>query len=107
MKPLLVTSGEPAGVGLDICLSLIDQPHPVVIVADKVELARRAKQLGQSIQLRDYDARTPIKPNDGSLTVWSLPVASPVVPGHLEVSNSAYVLNMLSLAVKSCLSGEF
>ena len=36
MRPLYVTSGEPAGIGPDICLSLADRQdeRPIVVLAD-------------------------------------------------------------------------
>jgi 4-hydroxy-L-threonine phosphate dehydrogenase PdxA len=49
--PLYVTSGEPAGIGPDICLSLakrVDE-RPVVILGDRDLLEQRA-QKPQSLQ---------------------------------------------------------
>lgn len=46
--PLYVTSGEPAGIGPDICLSLakrVDE-RPVVVLADRNLLQQRAQKLG-------------------------------------------------------------
>ena len=32
MKPLLISSGEPAGIGPDLCLALADYDLPLVIL---------------------------------------------------------------------------
>ena len=44
MSPLYVTSGEPAGIGPDICLSLAERVdlRPIVILADMEMLQQRA-----------------------------------------------------------------
>ena len=42
MKPLLVSSGEPAGIGPDLCLTLAECELPLVVLCDKVLLAARA-----------------------------------------------------------------
>lgn len=56
MLPLYVTSGEPAGIGPDICLSLAERMdrRPIVILADRTLLLDRAEQLGYSPKLIDY-----------------------------------------------------
>ena len=56
MLPLYVTSGEPAGIGPDICLSLagrVDE-RPIVVLADLNLLAKRAEKLGIDIELIEY-----------------------------------------------------
>lgn len=107
MKPLLVTSGEPAGVGLDICLALAHCNVPVVILADKVALADRAKRLGVSVSLNDYTGEGRDAPMPGELMVLSLSCPERVVPGYLDIRNAPYVMNMLETAVHRCLNGEF
>ena len=107
MKPLLVTSGEPAGVGLDVCLALANCNLPVVILADKSALAERATMLGVSVTLHDYTGEEIVSPNPGQLMIYPLSCPERVVPGHLNIHNAAYVMNMLTIAVQSCLNGEF
>ncbi len=107
MKPLLVTSGEPAGVGLDVCLALAHCNVPVVILADKAALAERAKLLGVSVILNDYQGEEIKAPTPGELMVLSLSCPERVVPGYLDIRNAPYVMNMLITAVQRCLNGEF
>lgn len=107
MKPLLISSGEPAGVGPDLCLTLAGCAYPLVILGDKVLLAKRAKELGQRVILEDYQKGiTPIiKPHH--LTVLSLPCIADVDAGILNSQNAVYVMDMLTIAADRCLSGEF
>ena len=56
-EPLLaVTSGEPAGIGIDICLDLpnMDLPCPVVVLGDETLLAQRAAQLGRHVRIQRW-----------------------------------------------------
>ena len=107
MKPLLITSGEPAGVGPELCLQLAGLDLPLVVVGDKLLLAERAQQLGLNVILRDYEqGRFPtIKPHH--LTVLSIPCPANVVTGVLNPKNSHYVMDMLTMAAQRCMSGEF
>lgn len=105
MKPLLITSGEPAGVGPDLCLSLVGTNYPVVVLGDLRVLQARAKQLGLAIAFESY--QTGIVPTPGHLTVLSLSCPEVVIPGCLNSSNAVYVIDMLTLAVARCLQGEF
>lgn len=58
MTPRIVlTSGEPAGIGPELCLAIARTaaPYELVCLADLDLLAERARQLGWPIALRDYD----------------------------------------------------
>lgn len=107
MKPLLVTSGEPAGIGPDLCLELAGSPLPIVVLADKHLLIARAKQLGKTIQLVDYVPGRDVNPQSNVLTVLSIPCPSPVIPGQLNAENVPYVEKMLAMAADLCLEGKF
>ena len=107
MMPLLISSGEPAGIGPDICLDLAG--IPVVIIADKLVLSARAQLLKKNITIVDYVLGTKLLSafDNNMLYVLHLPINSPVSPGVLQQQNSQYVLNMLEIAVKYCLQGYF
>jgi 4-hydroxythreonine-4-phosphate dehydrogenase len=107
MKPLLVSSGEPAGVGPDLCLALAFSVYPVVVMGDKHVLMQRARQLNLSIVFRDYVQDQPMAFIHGELVVCSRLCAVAVVAGELDPRNAAYVLSMLTEAGERCLAGEF
>ncbi|ARG98541.1 4-hydroxythreonine-4-phosphate dehydrogenase PdxA [Legionella micdadei] len=107
MKPLLISSGEPAGIGPDLCLGLASCEFPLVVLGDKNLIAQRAKELKQKITIIDYQANVPVQPISNCLTVLSIPCAAPVVAGKLNPLNAPYVVKMLSLATDKCLQGEF
>lgn len=104
---IAVSSGEPAGIGPELCLRLADPDatvHPVVL-GDRQLLAERASRLGLPVVLRDYQAGQPAVP--GQLDVLHLPLAVPSQAGRLDPANGAYVLALLDRALAGCCSGEF
>ncbi|GLT17772.1 4-hydroxythreonine-4-phosphate dehydrogenase [Vibrio zhanjiangensis] len=110
IKRIVVTAGEPAGIGPDLVISLAEQdwPHQIVICADKEMLMQRAKLLNINIELTGYDPQTPASPQkSGTLVIDHIPLCTPVTPGQLDVNNSQYVLETLKRASLGCLSGEF
>jgi 4-hydroxythreonine-4-phosphate dehydrogenase len=110
MSPALaVTSGEPAGIGPDLCLRLAqhDQNQPLVVLADRNLLRQRAGQLGLAVELHDYTAQPFSLLPPGHLHVLHVPLAQPAQPGKLNPANSPYVLELLKRAVQGCQSGEF
>ncbi len=106
-SPLVVTSGEPAGIGPDLCVRLAAVPveMPLVVVADKGLLKQRAGQLGVELRLRDYEPGQ--LRQAGALPVIHVPLAAPCHAGVLDAANSSYVLDMLRRALRGCQSGEF
>ena len=110
MAPLAITTGEPAGIGPDICLSLAQQGGELILLADKVLLQQRAEILGLNIQFDDYDpqkTRDELPTDTGHIRVLHIPTALPVQAGKLNSNNSQYVLTLLQRAVQGCVSGEF
>lgn len=109
-KSVVITPGEPAGVGPDLVLALAQQAWPVelVVCADPALLLERADKLGLSIQLRDYVQGRPAQPQAaGTLTVLPVKTAAPVLAGRLDVANSSYVVETLARACDGAISGEF
>ncbi|KQN61066.1 4-hydroxythreonine-4-phosphate dehydrogenase [Serratia sp. Leaf51] len=109
-KSVVITPGEPAGVGPDLVLALAQQAWPVelVVCADPALLLERAATLGLNIQLRDYVQGRPALPQAaGTLTVLPVKTATPVTAGKLDVANSAYIVETLARACDGAISGEF
>ena len=107
MLPLYVTSGEPAGIGPDICLSLamrIDE-RPIVILADINLLKKRAEILNQTVELIAYQGQSESS-GQGQLYVEHVPLNTDVVLGELNAENSAYVLEQLRRSADYAMSGK-
>ena len=91
---IAVTSGEPAGIGPDICLALAGRESAarIVVLGDRDLMTARAARLGCSL--------------DG-LDILHVPLRQPVQAGRLDAGNAAYVLELLDRALAGCRSGEF
>ncbi len=109
--PLVITAGEPAGIGPELCVRLASSEIPLVVIADKYLLQQRAEQLGIALQIRDWEGGGETHPSPfplaSSLPVIHVPLAVPSQAGVLNVANSEYVLATLRRAVQGCQSGEF
>ncbi|HUQ26850.1 MAG TPA: 4-hydroxythreonine-4-phosphate dehydrogenase PdxA [Burkholderiales bacterium] len=81
---IAVTSGEPAGIGPEICLRLreADLPARIVVIGDRSLLP-------------------------GFPEVAHVPLARPRQPGRLDPGNARYVLALLDRAIAGCLAGEY
>ncbi|MCU6682817.1 MULTISPECIES: 4-hydroxythreonine-4-phosphate dehydrogenase PdxA [Leclercia] len=107
---VVITPGEPAGIGPDLVVQLAQRSWPVelVICADASVLEARAKQLNLPLTLLPYQAETaPLPQQAGTLTLLPVPLRTPVVPGQLSTENGHYVVETLARACDGCLSGEF
>ncbi|MEC5317458.1 4-hydroxythreonine-4-phosphate dehydrogenase PdxA [Brenneria populi subsp. brevivirga] len=107
---VVITPGEPAGIGPDLVIALAQRAWPVelVVCADPDLLMSRALQLRLPLTLRDYQPGEPARPQQaGSLTVLAIPAPATVVAGRLNVNNSPYVVDTLARACDGCLNGEF
>ncbi|MFT6985612.1 MAG: 4-hydroxythreonine-4-phosphate dehydrogenase [Psychromonas sp.] len=110
VKRLVITAGEPSGIGPDLILQLARQQWPMqlVICSDKTLLAERAALLNEKITFIDYDptkSAQVCKP--GTLIIAHIPLRAPVQPGKLNQANAQFVLDTLTFASQGCLSGEF
>ncbi|HEY7962758.1 MAG TPA: 4-hydroxythreonine-4-phosphate dehydrogenase PdxA [Steroidobacteraceae bacterium] len=109
---LALTSGEPAGVGPELCLALAQRELPceLVCLADATLLAARAQQLHLPLTFSSYAAGEPRRSAPhapGTLRVAHLPLAAASIPGRLDPRNAPYVLALLERAVDGARGGEF
>ncbi|HEX5418414.1 MAG TPA: 4-hydroxythreonine-4-phosphate dehydrogenase PdxA [Gammaproteobacteria bacterium] len=112
---LALSSGEPAGIGPDICLMLARRELPCGLLAlgDPELLAERSRQLGLKVELDVLSGGSPgaqsaehfARHRPGRLAVLPIPVKAPVVPGRLDTANAAYVLEILRRGAELCLRG--
>lgn len=107
MKPLLVSSGEPAGIGPELCLALANHPLPIVVLADKSLLQSRAEQVGMKLVIEDYHPGVSPVSAPYHLTVLSFPCMETPIAGQLNPRNVPYVMRLLTEAADRCLAGEF
>ncbi len=83
-KPLIVTAGEPAGIGPELCSALAGTPlaSDIVVIGDAALL-------------------------DARLQVIDTPFPAPVIHGQPDPLNAKTLLDGLTQAVEGCLDGRF
>ncbi len=106
---IALTSGEPAGVGPELCLALAgdELPCELVCLGDRDLLAERARQLNLVRTLRAYAGTPAAAHAAGTLLVEHHALATVSRPGQLDRANVPYVLALLERAVAGALRGEF
>lgn len=105
---LAVTTGEPAGVGPELCTALagrVDDAR-LVLIGNHPLLQARAAACGVSVDLVPYRPDQP-RPRHGSVEVIDVPLPAAVVAGRVDPRNAAAVLQSLDIAIDGCLAGEF
>jgi 4-hydroxythreonine-4-phosphate dehydrogenase len=104
---LAVTTGEPAGVGPDLCLQLAGRNFGarLVLLGDGALLAGRAARLGLDVRLVPFDRRS--IPAPGTIEWLQVDLAKPAEAGRLDPANGRAVLAILDRALDGCVSGEF
>ena len=108
-KRLIITSGEPAGIGPDLCLMLAQNFFPAqrVVAADPKLLVERAEQLNLPVKLRTFNPEDSSPAQPGELLVAPFQLAEPCDTGKTNPANGQYVLDMLAYAVDGCMDGTF
>ena len=109
-RVLAITTGEPAGVGPELCAQIAQRawPVPLVAIGDPALLYERAAQLGIALKIRELDDRTPEDPAPpGHLWVAPVPLRRPSRCGLVDTGNAPYVLDLLNLAIDGCRNGRF
>ena len=83
-KQIALTSGEPAGIGPELCVRLARERWDAEVVA-----------IGDRALL------------EGCPRIEHVALQNPVTPGKLDAANSRYVLAVLDRAIRGCLDGEY
>lgn len=108
---IAITAGEPAGIGLDLCVMLAHHAIAanIIVIADQEALLARAKALNIQLDIQSYqpDQAPSFHAGKGEINVLHQITAQPVVAGRLDKANSAYVLSLLSIALKGCQENMF
>ncbi len=106
---VLVTTGEPAGVGPELLVKLAqhDWPCALAAIADAEQLRRCAAQLQLPLTLTPVTLADPWPLHRaGQLAYLPLPLTAAVTPGHLTRANAAFVLAQLQVASDAALTGQ-
>ena len=107
---IALTSGEPAGIGPELCAMLAERHRRtpfnarLVVLGDEELLKQRARRIGADAHYTHYDPLA-FAQFGGAIEVWDQPLAAPVKPGHPDPTNARSVLSMLEAACDACATG--
>jgi 4-hydroxythreonine-4-phosphate dehydrogenase len=106
---IILTCGEPAGIGPDLAIQIVQRDWlcQLVIAVDESLVRERASQLGAALLYRDYDAAQYQPQMRNTVTLLGIPVAQQAQPGKLNANNARHVLQLLDRACDGCVSKEF
>ncbi len=110
IKRLVMTPGEPAGIGPDLCIQAAQNNFDVelVAIADPDMLAARAALLKLPLKITPFDPDKPAESHcSGTLKVLPIPLYEKSVCGLLNSNNSKYVLKSIFHAAEGCMDGMF
>jgi len=106
-QPLLITAGEPAGIGPELAVTAAAGQADLVVVADPELLADTARRLGMTEKIREWrPGRGNGPPDDQAIHCLPVALADTNVPGRLNQNNSGYVLETLKLAAEAVMHGD-
>jgi len=107
---IAITTGEPAGIGPDICALLTQRAFEanLVFIGDQHLIEHRAKQRNLTLNISPYLSEQPTEHlGNSSICILHTPVNQAVIAGSLDVNNSPYVLQTLTKAVEGCVKQQF
>jgi len=105
---IVLTPGEPAGVGPDIVNAAAQKSYAAEIIAicDPKLIAQRAQQLNSPLSILPFEASKAPQPHQaGTLKVLPVSLNVTVKAGQLDSKNSPYVLSTLDKAIDLCKLG--
>ena len=100
---LALTTGDPAGIGPDISIALVQRElaGDVVLLGDRRVLETRAAELGYPLKLPDYDAT-----QQQRTSLQHVDMLGPASAGAPDVKHVQGILNSLTLAARMASAGE-
>jgi 4-hydroxythreonine-4-phosphate dehydrogenase len=112
MKPLIVTMGDPAGIGLDIILHAWQRRNelksrPFAVLADPAALQERATLLGEDVSITELaDLASTAQAFPTSLPVSPINLSEKATPGQPTSNNAAAVIAAIDRGVEAVAMGQ-
>lgn len=103
---ILITAGEPAGIGPDIIIQAAQEQWPaeLIVIGDPVLLTQRAKILNLPLNLVTFNNGQPASIHlSTQLKIIPVYLQASCIPGQLNPTNSAYVIKTLEIAAQQAL----
>ena len=108
-QTIAISTGEPAGIGPDICLAATasGQLKDIVLLGDRDALAKRAAELELSLALPCYENLDAALAAEEPVRLLHVSNKTQVAAGIPALVNASSLMTLLDLAVDACLAGKF
>ncbi len=105
---IVITAGDPAGIGPDIVADALDRDYAaaIAVLGDPGVIADRARQIGKAVTVSECDRGEFLPHRPGNIRVTPVSVSSPVSAGRLDPANAAAVIATIDTATDLCLAGD-
>lgn len=110
IQRIVLTPGEPSGIGPDLCLQLLQKQQgcELILLASPKLLEQRARQLKLPIKITEFKPNEPAQIwSKGICCVFPVEMATQSEAGILNQINCNYVLKTIARATKGCIDGLF
>ena len=111
MTKIAVSSGDPAGIGPDICIKAFGNKKILSykpIVFGNIDLfVERAKQINQEINIREYKGEEEDSISNDFLWIVDKPIGVDISSGKPNPKSAEYIINIFEESVKKTISKEF
>lgn len=106
---IALSSGEPAGIGPDICIRSAQQAHAadISVLGDPELMQARAAELGLPLEIDTAPHPDPMPQRAGRMHMLPVRLRNRCEAGKLDPANAAYVIEMLERGTDACLHGGF
>jgi len=109
--PLVITAGEPAGIGPDLCLALAKRKGlpGFVVISDPLLLRTRAARIGLDVTITEVDIESDLPRDSADNELCVVPFPFPVAAdcGRPDTANAQTLLDGLRHAVAGCRDGRY
>ncbi len=110
-RPLVLTQGDPAGIGPDITLAAWSSREryglpPFLFLGDPEVLTSRAAMLGLEVPIRDADTDNAAAVFADALPVFRIPAGAEVAAGEPHVATAKGTITAIELAVSLAMEGK-
>ncbi len=110
-RPLALTMGDPAGIGLDISLAVwmnrhVWQTPPFILIGDPAALDERARLLGYDVAVRETDCAEAVSVFQNALPVLPVACGAVVTPGLPASANAGAITGAIETAVRLTMDGS-
>ena len=111
MTKIAVSSGDPAGIGPDICIKAFGNKKLLSykpIVFGNIDLfVERAKQINQEINIREYKGEEEDSISNDFLWIVDKPIGVDISSSKPNPKSAEYIINIFEESVKKTISKEF